>query len=224
MDAASILGIERGAAPAGGARKSKEAAPAKPKGVSREARACSTHASRTARSGFSLTRVLSLPLLSARSLPRRLSGRAGVADHAGLQHGRAAAAAADPHRGLQREAQRAVHAQGKSAACLPAAATRCAACVLRGCACVRVGAVRARRGGQGAYAYVFRFGRCVPCVFPLPLAQVRWEWKPFTSSARTDGLPLMHWVKARAQAVLRRRWLLLACERVRRRSVVSSSC
>ena len=27
---------------------------------------------------------------------------------------------------------------------------------------------------------------------------VAWEWKPFTSSARTDGLPLWHWVKVRA--------------------------
>jgi hypothetical protein len=52
MDAADILGIRSGAAPAAtAARKSKETAPAKPKGVSREARA-RLLASHVARSGF----------------------------------------------------------------------------------------------------------------------------------------------------------------------------
>jgi hypothetical protein len=31
---------------------------------------------------------------------------------------------------------------------------------------------------------------------------VRWDWKPFTSSAREDGLALLHWVKARHSAAL----------------------
>jgi hypothetical protein len=35
---------------------------------------------------------------------------------------------------------------------------------------------------------------------PLLCAQVRWELTPFTSSARADGLNLMHWVKARPLA------------------------